>query len=706
MATRPVIPSIKVRWTRFLKFVAFAIALGAFFIHHSSHEPRNLSSIELRHAPLTFEANRGQEDASVDYVAHGRGYSLSTTRQGATIVLKNPSKSKADTLRLRLIDANPDSAPRGTDEQPGRTSYFIGKDPSKWRTNIPNFGRVTYPSVYDGIDMVYYGNQENIEYDFAISPGADPRKIALAIEGDVQSIDNDGAGNLNIQTSSGAVQLRRPRTYQKLASGTREIPTSYSIEKSVVRLEVGEYDKERPLIVDPVLVYSTYFGGAGNDLATSVATDTFGNVYIVGGGVFDSPPMSVFGTTGGAFLAVFNPAGTTLLYSAYISGSEATTATAVAVDAFGNAYITGYTYSTDFPTSANAVQSFNAGTYDAFMSIIAVPTQQLTYSTYLGGSGDDYGNSIATDGAGGVVIAGQTYSTDFPQVNPFQQKLPGATAGFVTKINPKGAGFVYSTYLGGGFDDAVNSVAMDASGKAYVVGITTSTKLPTVNALQASEQGISDAFITKLNADGKSAAYSTYLGGSGFESGTGVAIDSAGNAYVTGLTYSGDFPTVRPSHAYSGGIDSFIAKIAPDGASLSYSTYIGASNVQSSGIAVDASGSAYITGLAFTSDLPLINPLQSVLSGSVDAFMVKLSPAGSAFLFSTYLGGSNADSGEGIAIDPSGYAYIAGRTYSSNFPAVNAFQSSTAGLPAAFLAKIDTNTSNVAKKRAGQITSQ
>jgi O-antigen ligase len=675
---------------------------------HNQEEAKKWAAA-MAQLPLTFEPNQGQADGHADFVARGEGYTVLTSHDGAVLALgKIP---KASVVRMKFLGTNDNTPPAGIDQQPGRVSYFVGQDASKWRTNIPTFERVNYPSVYDGIDIVYYGRNGRLEYDFAVSPGADPKQIAMSFGGDVQSVDSDSAGNLNLHTPSGTVQLHRPRTYQQLPSGEREVPSCYRIEKDAIRVEVGPYDRARPLIIDPVIVYSTYLGGTLGDFARSITLDASGNAVIAGGGyLFDYPPASVFGNSvvNPALIAQINPSGTALLYTAYISGSDSSEARAVAVDASGNAYITGDTVAPDFPVTSNAAQSHKAGSWDAFAVTIYMPFGQLLYSTYIGGSLDEDGNSIAVDASGGLVIAGITYSTDFPTANAVQPRAGNNNSngtGFVTKINPDGS-VLYSTYLGGTASSEADGVAMDPAGNAFVIGSTTSADLAVVNPIQPTLHGQEDAFITKLSFDGSSVLYSTYLGGSSYEFGRGIAIDSLGNAYVTGMTYSPDFPTVnaaQPTFGPGAGINAFITKISADGTSLIYSTYFGAVNEQPYAIAIDASGNAYVVGLTNSTNLPLVNPVQGVFKGKFDIFIVKLSAAGSTVLFSTYLGGSDVDYGSGIAADASGNAYIAGWTFSGDFPTVAPLQPPMARPYSGVVAKIDTVT---IKRRTGQITSQ
>jgi hypothetical protein len=535
-------------------------------------------------------------------------------------------------LRMKLRNANPAAKVTGEDELAGTSNYFIGNDPAKWRTNVPTYAKVKYEGIYPGIDLVYYGNQRQLEYDFIVAPGADPHRIAFAVRG-AKRIRRDARGDLVLTMKTGEDEIRwhKPVVYQEKDGTRREIAASYAITAANrVTFELAKYDASRPLYIDP-LIYSTYLGG-----------------------------------------------------SWYDSGS------AIAVDSAGNAYVTGVTNSTDFPTM-NPLQPANGGGYDAFVAKINPAGSALVYSTYLGGSGDDWGNGIAVDGAGNAYVVGQTASTDFPTVNPLQPANGGGYDAFVTKLNPTGSALVYSTYLGGSNGDGAYGIAVDSAANAYVTGITYSSDFPTKNPLQGFES-IEDVFVTKLNPAGSALVYSTYLGGSDSDLGNGIAVDNAGNAYVTGHTASTNFPTTPGAFqtTFGGNVDAFVTKLNPAGSAMVYSTYLGGSDYDSgSGIAVDSAGNAYVVGVTASTDFPTMNPFQRFNHGNGDAFVAKLTPSGSALVSSTYLGGGGDDTGLGIAVDSSRDAYVTGWTNSTNFPTKNPIQLYNAGYYDAFVAKID-----------------
>ncbi len=416
-----------------------------------------------------------------------------------------------------------------------------------------------------------------------------------------------------------------------------------------------------------------------------------------------NPIQPALGEESDAFVTKFNATGSALVYSTYLGGSGVDSAKGIAVDSAGNAYVTGSTGSTNFPT-ANPIQPAFDGLpgNDAFVTKLNPSGNALVYSTYLGGNAGDGGRGIAVDAAGNAYVTGDTISTDFPTASPFQAAFGGSMSdAFVTKLNAAGSALVYSTYLGGGggcCGDGGNAIAVDASGNAYVTGDTSSTDFPTASPFQAAFGGApfgggGDAFVTKLNASGNALVYSTYLGGSGDDGGNGIAVDASGNAYVTGDTTSTDFPTASPFQAaFGGGRDAFVTKLHPAGNALIYSTYLGGSgNVFEAGrgIAADASRNAYVTGETFSTNFPTASPFQPANSGNFDAFVTKLHPAGNALVYSTYLGGSNPDRGRGIAVDAAGNAYVIGNTFFfGDFPTVNPIQPANAGGFDAFVAKI------------------
>ncbi|MGB2635949.1 MAG: SBBP repeat-containing protein [Candidatus Acidiferrum sp.] len=554
---------------------------------------------------------------------------------------------------MKLVGSDPHATVSGVDELSSKSNFFIGSDPKKWQTNLTNYAKVKYVGVYPGVDLIYYGNQDKLEYDFVVAPGADLRRIQFDLRG-TKRIHLDKHGDLVLKMETGEDEIRwlRPVVYQK-KNGTKQLVAAhYAItDGNRVGFEVAEYDASRTLYIDPV-IYSTYLGGTGGD-------DSY----------------------------------------------------AIAVDSSGNAYVTGETGSTDFPTTSGAFQTVcsDCSTGSAFVTKLNPTGSALVYSTYLGGSGGgsgnpgDSGSGIAVDSSGNAYVTGETASSNFPTTpGAFQTVCNGGSGcaqyvdGFVTKLNPTGSALVYSTYLGGNSYDVAQGIAVDSSGNAYITGFTQSTDFPTKNAVQPQYGGDLNAFVTKLNPTGSALVYSTYLGGSGGGSGQdygyGIAVDSSGNAYVTGSTGSSNFPTTPgafqtacngcpTSHA-------FVTKYNLTGSALVYSTYLGGSTSDGAGgIAVDSSGNAYVTGFTSSTDFPTTpGAFQTVCNGGSgcaqygDAFVTEFNPEGSALVYSTYLGGSNYEQNPGIAVDSSGNAYVTGTTGSTDFPTTpGAFQTTCNG---------------------------
>jgi len=672
--------------------------------------------------PLYFIQNHGQLDKKVKYYEKASGSAMYFTKEGVYIsLIKQESKkvTKKDAKPERQTEAkliklfflkgalNPEIVAEGRLE--GKVNYFIGNDSKKWKTDIPTYSSVLYKEVYKGIDIRFYGNQRQLEYDVIVKPGADPSKVKIAYEGiEGLRLKDNGEMEVVVKNSKGEEKIaliqHKPIIYQEIDGKRKELDGGFVIlkndkDKDVYAFKVPEYDRTRPLIIDPVLVYSTYLGGSDGDYGFGIAVDSQGNAYVTGETSSTNFPIqnAYQGTFAGLYNDVFvtklSPSGS-LVYSTYLGGSgQYDFSYGIAVDSSGNAYVTGSTWSTDFPTTQNGFQTTYGGGYnDAFVTKLSPEGNSLVYSTYLGGSGMDVGHSIAVDSSGNAYVTGYTDSTNFPTQNAYQGSRSGDYDAFVTKLSPEGNSLVYSTYLGGSGGDRGYGIAVDSQGNAYVTGLTRSTNFPTQNAYQGSNRGDRDAFVTKLNPQGNSLVYSTYLGGSGMDVGNGIAVDSSGNAYVTGKTESTDFPTQNAYQGrYGGGTyDAFVTKLSPQGNSLVYSTYLGGSAWdEGCGIAVDSQGNAYVTGETASANFPTQNAYQGRYGGGTyDAFVTKLSPEGNSLVYSTYLGGSGEDRGYGIAVDSQGNAYVTGETASANFPTQNAYQGSNGGNGDAFVTKL------------------
>ncbi len=678
--------------------------------------------------PLSFEANVGQTDRRVKFVSRGAGYVLFLTGDELILKLKkqaqgagkpdplrrSPKLEQANqsVLRIKLAGSNGNARATGLEEQPGKSNYFIGSDRSNWRTNVPNYSKVRLHDVYPGIDLVYYGNHRRLEEDFVVAPGADPAGIAMKIGGAARISITDG--ELVVAGDGGEVRLRKPTIYQETANGRREVSGAYALRSTgEVTIRVSNYDRSQPLIIDPVLAYSTYLGGSVADYGNSIAVDSSGEAYVTG--IAESAnfpgtgPSSIQPTLGGsnnAFVTKINAAGTAIVYSTYLGGSGSDTGNGIAVDSSGNAYVTGVTASTDFPTMNPIQPAMSGDFYNVFVTEINAEGTMLVYSTYLGGNGNDghaglgingdaaYG--IAVDPAGNAYVTGLTFSSNFPTKNPLQATL-GSGANFnsfVTEISAGGTALVYSTYLGGDYDDQGYAIAVDSAGNAYVTGSTNSPNFPgtSTSPIQSTLEGtsasscsvidlapcVTNAFVTKIAAGGMAIVYSTYLGGTTGDIGAGIAVDSSGNAYVTGSAGSANFPgtSSSPIQSHLGGLgadyvtNAFVTEINAAGTALVYSTYLGGSTSDAgNAIAVDSSGNAYVTGYTDSADFPTVNAIQPSLIDFSDLFVSEINAGGTALVYSTYLGGSPNydDSGHGIAVDCSGSAYVTGSTESTNF---------------------------------------
>lgn len=727
---------------RSVLIVFLSLINATFAAANSDYTNKTRISENYGKIPLQFEANQGQTDEQVKFLSRGKGYSVYLTSKEAVLVLTknkkghdkadmvdagkpadindgmdNPEELKSAVIRMKLVDAAEESSATGLDELPGKVNYFIGSDPSKWHTNVSTYKKAQFKDVYQGIDLVYYGtNQRQLEYDFVIAPGADPKKIMLDFEG-ADKLEVDAEGNLVVslpggtESEGGQVIFHKPFIYQEVDGMKEEIYGRYIVRDNLkVGFQIGAYDTTKHLIIDPVLVYSTYLGGSDWDYGRSIAVDAFGNAYVTGRTGAGFPTVNAFQTPQlwtDTFISKLTPDGSALVYSTYLGGNDSDYGSDIAVDETGNAYVTGATWSTDFPT-INPFQATNRGRSDIFVAKLNPTGSKLVYSTYLGGSYDDglQGGSLAIDGVGNAYVTGYTASRDFPTANPFQATYRGGSDVFVAKLDTTGSELVYSTYLGGSSPEGFGyfphiGIAADSFGNACVTGFTSSADFPTINPLQATYSGNHDVFATKFNPSG-SVIYSTYLGGSKADYGHSVAADEAGNCYITGVTTSNNFPVANAfQEVLHGGSDAFVTKLNPDGSAIVYSTYLGGSSIENSqsggGIAVDTHGNAYVTGITNSVDFPIVDAFQEVLRGAYDVFVTKLNSAGTEIIYSTYLGGSGDENylwyGHtwfrcGIAVDAYGNAYVSGSTTSIDFPTKDAFQTNKQGSMDVFIAKI------------------
>ena len=695
--------------------------------------------------PLTFEANQGQTGAQAKFIARGKGYSAFLTTGGMMLSLRpakvvqaeqaakadsasGPNQSLNTILQFKLLGATQNPAIVGEDEQPGRVNYFIGKDPKRWRTNVPTYGRVRYKNVYPGIDLVYYGNPRRLEYDFEVSTKADPNLIQFEIKG-ANQIQLDPAGNLVLKVGGGELHFQSPVVYQQSQGQRLSVGGGYVLKDTThIGFRVAQYDSSKPLVIDPVLVYSTYLGGSGDDEPHAIAIDGDGSIYVAGDtDSSDFPGTSVGSLDFGlahAFVAKLDSTGSTIVYADYLGGDGGDWGSALALDSANEVYLTGTTISDDFPT-VSPYQASQPGVRNGFLSKLSADGSTLLYSTYLGGNNTDSPSSVAIDSLGEIYIAGSTSSTNFPVNNAYQAAMsanPGGlygTYGFVTKFSSDGHSLVYSTYFGGSSMviqscwngpcwfppySGIAGLALDASGNAYVGGTTSTYNFPVTSGAylttDSAPQNMPVGFVSKFDASG-GLAFSTYLyGTSGAETNVkAIAVDTTGSAYVAGAAVSdGTFPITSTSicdpGVYGPGCSyTFVTKFDPTGASLLYSTFLGPNNNASpQAIALDGNNDAYILGMTWgCNTFATVNSIESCGDQSTsDLLLVEIDAAATTELFSTYLGGSQDDEyPAGIAVDSSGDIYVGGETFSGDFPATGAaFQTTLNGTSNAFLLKI------------------
>ena len=637
--------------------------------------------------PTAFEANRGQTDPRVEYVAHGSRYALYVTSRGATLALPKAA------VRLRLVGGTPGAAV-GVDRLPGAANYLIGQDRSRWHVDIPTFGGVRLERVYPGIDLAFHGTQGRLEYDFLLAPGADPRVIDLRFDGAEQvAIDR---GDLLLTLPGGALRQPKPVAYQVIGGRRERVGVTYVLRGGSVRLRLAAYDRSRPLVIDPSLVYSTYLGGSEAETGAAIAVDADRNAYVTGttfgSADFPTTPGAYDGTLGApqdAFVTKLNASGTALVYSTYLGGTaegagHTDNGFGIAVDGDNNAYVTGDTNATDFPTTPGAFDTTADGSRSAFVAKLDSTGSTLLYSTFLGGPNDDAGRGIAVDTIGNAYITGEA----------------GLDA-FVSKLSPAGSALVYSISLGGSGADFGQAIAVDGTGNAYVTGATLSGDFPTTaGAYDAACEGgtLADGFVAKLGSLG-AVLYSTCLGGTGFDAGVGIAVDGTGSAYVVGATDSTDFPTTPGAldATDNPGSDAFVTKLDPSASGLVYSTLLGG-NADDDGeaIALDGGGNAYVTGRTTSTDFPTTaGAFDRTANGDFDVYVTRLNAAGDGLRYSTYLGGDRYENGLGIAADAVNGAYVTGVTAGGSdspteFPTTSGAYDTTFAGQDAFVSKLDT----------------
>ena len=618
--------------------------------------------------PLAFESFPADASAVTpadgQFIARGPGYLLTLGGNGVELSLgSSADDTRSALVRLSFAGAIPGVVAEGEGTKIP-THYFIGSDPDGWRPGRNTFDRVRYRSLYPGVDVVYYGRAGEVEFDLEFAAGSNPNQVALTFAGvDDVRLENDG--DLSLRVGHRTIRQRKPVAYQSIDTVRVPVDAAYRLDGSTVGFDIGAFDRSYPLVVDPVLSYSGYLGGSGDDEGFAIAVDGAGNTYVAGETWSPNFPRLGPGTWSRAgasdVLLMKLGANGVIEYSTYLGGASMDAAEGLAVDQAGNVFIAGTTASDDFPV-AGALQSANGGGFDAFVAKLDPTGGRLLYSTYLGGLDMDEASAIAVDGSGVATLVGQTFSTNFPTSGAFQGSLAGGLDAFVARLAPLGDQLVYSTYLGGTAADRAGGIALDAAGRALVVGATSSSDFPVLVPYQAAAAGGADAFVTSLAPNGSSLVWSTYLGGSLTDVAHAVALDAFGQPYVVGSTASTDFPLQGPLQtANRGGFDAFLASFGVDGQTVRLSTYLGGSRLDSAhGVAFDGAGDLYVTGETKSSDFPSVAAMQPALSGTRDVFLTKLTPTAAAMIYSTYFGSPAREDSAGFAVDAGGVAYVTG----------------------------------------------
>jgi hypothetical protein len=691
-----------------LSLFRFSVAMDSNPIRHYYSGSATASGIENQ--PLAFEPYTAENAPQVQFVSRMHGYTVFLDPREATVSFSNisaigstPRSNVLSFVRVTLSHSNPRSTPVPEELLPGKANYFLSNDPARWRTNVPLFAKIRYRSVYKDVDLVYYGKGKQLEYDFVVSPGGAPQSIGFSIEGAGRAEIEPG-GDLLIEAGGKRIALNRPIAYQIIDNQRQEVAAHFvAIGGRRFGIQVGQYDHNVPLIIDPVLAYSTYLGGTGDEGIFGIDFDRDGNIYVAGetssldfpqkGGV----QQHVAGSYD-AFVSKFDPRGANLIYSTYLGGSQFDHAVGVKVDEHGDAYLAGITQSPDFPVT-NAWQSSLGGQANGFVARLNSDGSELVFSTYFGGNGFDEITDFTTGPDKAVYVAGSTNSLNFPlTADAFQKQCDGGANpicirdAFVAKFSADGRKLLYSTYLGGRAYDSAQALTVDDRGQVYVAGLTISSDFPVRNAYQSALSGPGDAFVTKFNAAGSTLVFSTFLGGTGSDQASGIALDSDRNVYVAGITSSTDFPLKRPFQSLNkGNIDGFVTKFDPEGRQLVYSTYLGGSGTDFPyRITVNRHQQAALIGFTSSTDFPTYRALfPSYQGGSTDAFIVLFDRSGQKPRFSTYLGGTGSEFGYAITIGCHNSIWVGGSTSSTDFPLTEPFQSAYAGGPFdAFLSRI------------------
>jgi len=679
------------------KLVLFVVVFLVSFtiLAAGTSDPVGQALALVDHQPLSFERNKGQAAREFDYLARGRNYSVLVNRASATVLLPNKRNSNYSTgaVRIRLLDTAPGATTRVSEPLLTRTNYLIGNDPRHWNTNVPNYGRVAYQRIYPGVDVVYYGRDGELEFDFAVAPGADPQAIHLTLEGAEASVTNKG--DVVMRANGMRITLLKPRLYQFAGSHKHSVEGHYSVDqRNRVSFVIGTYDKTKKLVIDPVLAYSMMIGGGWPDSGAAVAVDSAGYTYIAGSTISANFPVtpaafdSTCGTDGvcnqyskngshfryqDIFVAKLTSRGTRV-WVTYLGGSADDIASGIAVDGNGHAYVGGYTSSLDYPASPLGGAPPKQTPF-AFVTKLNSVGSSIVYSVRFCSQCTAAG--IVVNSAGEAFVAGGTSGSFLAISNAFQGTTRGGTDGFVAKLNAAGTSLLYATFLGGSLYDSVAALTVDSSGNAYVAGLTLSTDFPTTSGAYEPSPKITPSpsfFVTKLNSTGSNLVFSTYFTGPGPGGLAGIAIDAAGNSYVTGASSSrNSFPTTSGAYqqTHHSLFDAYVTKFDSTGSRLVYSTLLGGgANDFGASIVVDH-GAAIVTGGTGSGDFPTTeNAFQRVnrTNHGFTCFITKLNATGSALSYSSLLGGSNNSGCQSAALGPFGNLYVTGSTEDNDFP--------------------------------------
>ncbi|MFN7933684.1 MAG: SBBP repeat-containing protein [Bryobacteraceae bacterium] len=673
------------------------MALGIILLLSSLLAPASEAkskTVSLGSIPAVFEPNRGQAAPEVRYLSRGPRTSL-YLREDAVVVAM-PALGDSIEIAPRQSASRPRLEGMGLLE--GVSHYLRGEEASHWVRGIPHYSRVRYESAFPGIDVFFYGTNNELEFDVVLSPRANLAHVKFDVRG-AHKLRRNRDGSLSLYTGRGELRLGKPIAYQPTLQGQRPVDCAFALDRdNSFGFRVGNYDPSLPLVIDPTLI-TTYLGGNDADIIAGVALDSSENIYITGftastnlltaGGPYKG---TLTAGDSDAFVMKLNPTATAVIYSTYVGGTFADYGRAIAVDSAGEAFITGSTVGR-FPTTAGAFRTSPANAPAIFVACLSASGGSLAYSTYLDGAGA--GQAIAVDASGNAYVAGNTYTATFTTtMGAAQQTYGGATDAFVVKLNPTGAIQLYSTFLGGSAEDQITGIQIDANGNAYVSGFTSSSNFPvTTGSFRTSFAGSTDAFVAKLNPTGATLVYSTFLGGANVDRAYSIAVSAFGEAYITGQTYSSSFPTTTGAYrtSHGGAADAFVTRLSADGSSAVFSTFLGGSGTCSVtdpfrlyqcdagyAIALDSAGTVYVAGLAGAS-FPMVGGIQTTPGGNGDAFVAQLSANGASLLFSSYLGGGSGDVALALAVTPNNGPIIAGFTNSTDLPVTTGALQTTRG---------------------------